>query len=566
MGLGVAALLASCSSDYLDKEPITSISDVTAVATTGAAQMTVYGICRIMNTQMSSGTPRANTGEASYVTYINEGLSPDNCSYFNMGEFGINWNKWDLLTNENAAANQTMWNYLYMIVARANTLLATIEEAEGPDAEKQWIEAQARTFRAFAYTRLVSWYGPRWQDSNNGAAYAVVLRTEPGSEPTPVATMNEVMNLIYSDLDAAIQLYGTCGKKRQYDYEPDLNVAYGVYARAAMIKNDWAKAQTMAHNARAAFPVMSNDDFMSGFIYAADDYMWTTPPNDIYYSSFGSWFSCNGYYPCAWSRGYAISADLYRQLDPNDIRRNVFFMPDRAQQIAALPGFAKVSAVTEADFWNGDNVTPATINTAFAGSALMDMATGFVELAMQQNPVSDYVVQKPYCRIVDGEMESVPSSMQVGASVKMWSTGNNKGFYADSDFPWMRATEFVLTEAEAAYMAGDMATAKSVITELNGLRIPGYVAPDGEALLNDIRVSRRVELFQEGHAWADFKRWNVPVERRAWVEGDVTSGNSPASYTFSHATSDCNGWRLTIPKSESDFNPAFDRTLMNYGK
>ena len=53
--VAIAAGFASCSDDYLQTEPITSISGATAVATTEAAQMTVYGISRIMNTQNDQG-------------------------------------------------------------------------------------------------------------------------------------------------------------------------------------------------------------------------------------------------------------------------------------------------------------------------------------------------------------------------------------------------------------------------------------------------------------------------------------------------------------------------------
>ena len=50
-----AVMMTSCSSDYLRTEPITDISDSQAVATTQAAQMSIYGIGRIMNTQNDMG-------------------------------------------------------------------------------------------------------------------------------------------------------------------------------------------------------------------------------------------------------------------------------------------------------------------------------------------------------------------------------------------------------------------------------------------------------------------------------------------------------------------------------
>lgn len=551
--------LASCSSDYLQTEPSTSISDDTAVSTTQAAQMSVYGICRIMNTQLSQG--RSHTGESSGVYWIGEGLGPDNVSYMNLGEMGRSWSRWESLNLPTSSLCKVQWDYCYMLVSRSNTILATIADAEGPESEKQWIEAQCRTLRAHGYIHLLQWFGPRWQDSNNGSAYAAVLRTEPGTGPAPTATMNEILDLVYSDLDKAIELYNSCGVSRSYWFEPDVDIARGLYARAALLKQDWSKAQQMAHQARSGYPVMSNDEFMSGFINPASDYMWTNPDNDIYYSQWGCWYACNGAYPANWSMGLAINMDLYRLLDPRDIRRKCFFTPDKAAEIAKISGYEDVASLTEADFWNPDNVVAGTMNCVAGG--LSKISDGFVKYAMQNNPVSNSVNSYPFCRVIEGVAETSPSVMQLGGAVKMWCVGVN-GTYGDQYYPWMRATEMLLTEAEAAYMAGDVTTAKSVIEELNGIRIPGYTAPDGEALLEDIRISRRIELWGEGHCWTDFKRWNLPMERRVWTANDVTSGNTPANYAIRQETSAYNGWRLMIPRSESDFNTGFDRSLMNY--
>lgn len=561
-GLAVTAaavMMTSCSSDYLQTEPITDISDSQAVATTQAAQMSIYGIGRIMNTQNDMG--RSHTGETSCLYWINEALGPDNNSYFFMTEMGGSWYRWESMDNQDSSLCKSMWDYCYTIISRANTVLSTIDAAEGTDAERSWVKAQALTLRAHGYIHALQWFGYRWQDSNNGEKYGVVLRTESGSAPAPVVGMNDVLKQVYEDLDSAIGLYQQSGKSRKYEFEPDLNIAYGLYARAALIKQDWKTARTMSANARRDYPVIANEEYMSGFIYNTSDYMWTNGDNDIYYSSFGCWFSCNGSYCANWGAGMNANIDFLRQLDPNDIRLKCFFSPDKVDDIAAIPGYEDVASITEADFWNPENVVAGTMDCNWGG--LGKMAEGFVKYAVANNPNSGYANTMPYCRVISGVAETTPSVMNLGSPVKMWSVGVN-GTYGDSFFPWMRATEFLLTEAEAAYMDGDIASAKSIITELNSIRIPGYVAPDGEALLEDIRLSRRAELWGEGHCWYDFKRWNLPIEERKWVANDPTSGNTPANFARAHAVNDRNGWRLMIPRAESDFNSGFDRTLMGY--
>lgn len=558
MSLAAISMLTACKSDYLSTEPVTNISTDVATSTTEAAQMSIYGIARIMYSQLSASYPRSSNGEATYTQYVNEVLSPDNTSFFNMGECGRLWYTWSSITDQTNTRNDAIWDYCYMLIVRANDILSTIGNADGPNEDKAFIEAQARTYRAHGYIRALQWFAPRWQDSNNGSAYAVILRTEPGTGPAPLGTMNEILDLIYDDLKTAIDLYGQSNKKRTNIWEPGVEIAYGLLSRAALIKNDWSTALSAAKSARDGYPVASNADYMSGFIYETDDCMWTNWDNDVYWYSFGAWFACNGAYPSNWSRGFSINADLYRLLDPNDIRRQCFFTPDKVAEIAKIPGFESVAHYTEADFWNPNNCIESTMNCV---PAMSDLAAGFVQYVMNNNPVSNTVTSLPYCLVGS----SNPSSMQLFAACKMWCLGQ-AGVYCDSKYPWMRATEMILNQAEAAYMSGDMAQAKSCLMEINSLRIPGYQAPDGEALLEDIRLCRRIELWGEGHNWADFKRWNLPAEERSFRANDVTSGNTPANYASSHSPSDCNGWRLAIPQAESDFNPAFDRALLNYGK
>ncbi len=553
--------MTSCDDDYLSTSPITNIGESTAVSSTKAAQMSVYGIARIMYSQLSTTYPRGCNGEATYTQYVNEVLSPDNVSYFHMGECGRLWYTWQSITDKNNSRNDAFWDYCYMIIGRANTILATIDAAEGTEAERQWITAQALTYRAHGYLHALQWFGPRWQDSQNGEAYAVILRTEPGTGPAPLGTMNQILDLIYDDCKKAVDLYNQSGSQRDEIWQPDIEIAYGTLARAALLKNDWATARSAAKSAREGYPIASNDDYMGGFIEATSDCMWTNWDNDIYYSSFGSWFSCNGAYACNWSRGYGINIDFYRKLDPNDIRRQCFFTPDKAAEVAKIAGYEDVASFTEADFYNGNNTTVSTVDCVAGG--LAKLAKGFVQYSINNNPMIRYATSYPYCPVAGGVSSKDPSSMQFGAAVKMWSNGNN-GTYCDSKYPWMRATEMLLTEAEAAYMSGDQTAAANLLSELNSMRIPGYTAPSGDALLEDIRLTRRIELWGEGQTWLDFKRWNLPAEKREFKENDVTSGNCPATYASNIAATACNGWRLTIPQGESDFNPAFDRTLLNY--
>lgn len=561
IGITAAGMLASCSSDYLDLNPKTSISANEAVGTTQAAKMSVRGMARAMYTQYYNiAAPRGCSGEGTFNAAVNDALGPDDVSYFHMMELGTNWYPWRSMSLQTSTYCQNIWMYCYNFIGQASTIIENIANAEGEEAERQFVEAQARTFRAFGYIKAMQWFAPRWQDSNNGQKASVVLRKESGTGPAPLGTFNEVMDFIYEDLEEAEKLYLASGLSRAASYEPDLFVAYGLHARAALIRNDWKTAKEKAHNARQGREVMSMADYFKGFLVENDEYMWTNFENDIYYSSPGSWFSCNGTFPCNWKIGFSINIDLYKQLDPKDMRRKLYFMPDRVADVAAIPGYEDVATLTEADFWNEKffDVVAANVKLdAVEDTRMISLAKGFVQLAANNNAYSgiEDMVRWPYSMTPTPN----PASMNLGASVKMWSMGN----YGDSAYPYMRAAEMYLTEAEAAYMDGDEATAKECLTAVNSKRIENYSCTStGDALLNEIRICRRIELWGEGFNFVDFKRWNLPFSKRTYVIGDPTSGNCDATFAFSQEASANKGWRLAIPQQELDANPGIDKKLL----
>lgn len=580
-GLALAAvMLPACSSDYLNEKPETDVSDAQISETLNTAQMLINGISAAMNTQYQSTEINQMNGEGYVNTNFVDGFGPDCITAIvnNWSREMYNWNEFD---NQSAIANSTPWMYCYNLINQANLALSAVEGFEGDENGVNYIKAQALTFRAHAYIRLVQLYGPRWEDSNNGAVNCVVLRLKPGTGPQGFATTGQVLDQIYADLDEAIGYFDSCGKNRSYKWQVNGAVARGLYSRAALIKHDWAKAQQMAHDARQGYPVMSNDTYFSGFCSDNNSVMWAqgAEDSDIYYWSWGSHYACNGHYVEVWKVGaMAISLDLYNQLDPNDVRRKMYLTPDKVHEIPDRDNRGKI---TEADFWD-----PTLVD----GSGKCDMAYGPAARNPQdrdakwglQNVIGIYCYNyakntfkgdlnglrdqgadglNPYYAYVtestSGQIRLEPGLMgsltvcPLGSSLKFWAQSP----YGTSMLPFMRAGEMALNEAEAAYMAGDEATALKCLKEINDLRIPGYAFNgSGEALLNEIRLCRRIELWGEGFNFSDFKRWNLPMVRRAWAPNDPTSGNYGMNYGINVAPEEKNGWRFIIPFSETRYN------------
>ena len=85
-----------------------------------------------------------------------------------------------------------------------------------------------------------------------------------------------------------------------------------------------------------------------------------------------------------------------------------------------------------------------------------------------------------------------------------------------SDYLYMRASEMYLIEAEAfSRQGGNDAGARTAIQTLVQARFPAYTAASlsGTALLNEILVQRRIELWGEGFSWFDLKRLKVGLNR-----------------------------------------------------
>lgn len=592
-----AGALNSCSSDYLELAPQTSVTNADAISTVNGARLAMIGVCQAMWQQYqdigdSNGYNFMN-GEAYIGHRMNDAFGPDS-------HVGIAMQMWgyEILTGQspwhkdNYVMNVIIWKYCYNLIQQANTVLSGIDGAAGSDTERAFVKAQLLTLRAHGYTKLMEYYAPRWENSRNGEAMCAVKRIEGGVEDAPLCSMKEVFDIIYSDLREAIDLYKESGLTRDASekWQPDLSVAYGVFARAAMIIHDWKTAQEMAHNAWQGYKVMDNDTYLAGFYRDNDDFMWTTSGDevDIYYWSEYCMFAPNGNYTAKWMYPDGIDMDLYRQMDPNDIRRQCYMTPDK---IAVVEGQSKSwnpGKVKEADFWDSSLVNESALLDLSYGPYVKDKNDaskkwGLYNVALyysyyytknifkgnlqqivnrdsEAGDLFGYYYSSPKGPVrLDKTSYGTLNRIPFGAQFKFWSIAP----YATGTFPFMRATEMKLLEAEAACMQNDASTALAILKEINGMRIPGYsINGSGSALLDEVRLCRRIELWGEGHNWTDFKRWNLPIVRRAWVPNDPTSGNWVSEFAVETPVAANGGWRMLVPRSEIEFNKAIDRTLV----
>lgn len=522
-------LVSSCAGDYLDTAPTDSTGATDAVGTTANAMKALNGIAKIMTTQHSyfgGGFAGENNIMIQYESYPSENY---NYNYYASG--------WSLIFNQefhtrtNSIYDAYAWYYYYTIAGNANTILANIDNAEGTEAERNFVKASALTFRAYAFEKLVHYYCWRWQDSNNGASQGIVLRLDESTGGQGYATLAETYAQIYKDLDEAIMLFEQSGMDRNASqvWMPNINVAHAIYARAALTKQDYTKALTEAKLARQNYPLMSNAEYHAGFCNPTSEWIFGSfgsAQENNWYWSYGTQYACNGYYANAAGAANgagSIGRELINRIPNDDARKALFLTEDK------FPGYN------------------------FNDGSAMDLGYGILGMGDDEKKADAlWEEAAAYCQKM--AVSGLEAPYQAGY---MYLGGQLKFYVFDtpgvSYLPFIRSSEMVLVEAEANYFLNDETAARAALVELNATsgRNPEYTCDkSGEALWNEIMDYRELELWGEGFAWSDYKRWNRDIVRHSFAEG----GNAHISVAKTIPASGVNKWTWDVPLNETDYN------------
>jgi len=503
--LAALSLAAACSKDYMETAPESAESPATIFATTDNCNLAINGMCKMMTTQYWSR--QGLNGEGTIKTwYGNFGNDLQRC---NQTGWAVLWNH---TVHEDIDTWYVCypWYYYYKIISNANQVIENVDNAEGTEGDRAFIKAQALTFRAHAYTMLMQLYAYRWQDSNNGASKGVALRLtsetdENGTYDIALSTQTECYTQIYADCDEAIKLFKASGKDRGADefYKPNLNVAYAVKTRAALVRQDWQTVVECAPEARKGHPLMSQDEYMNGgFSDANNEWIWgvyEAEDQTIYYYAYFAYQGSNASSSMQRQYPLAISKELYNQIPVSDVRRKMWLEPT-AEEAAEL---------------NAAGRSQKTLyKRAFAEYGSKLYSTSFVYQYMQ--------------------FKFLATFMPGGGSFNIY-----------------RSAEMYLAEAEAKCHLGQDASAQALLNELNKNLNPSYsCTKTGADLLTEVKLYRRVDLWGEGFDWYDYKRWNEPIVRHNKANG----GNFNDAFAVTINVEDGNRWTWKIPKAETDYN------------
>ena len=394
----------------------------------------------------------------------------------------------------------------YRQIGIANEVLASIS----PDTEDQnaiYKMAQARAIRAYDYMLLAPYFQFNYETSKDKPCIPV-LKDGVDYANNPRATVEEVYNIIIEDLNYAVEHLE--GYERASKAYVNLNVAYGLRARAYLNMGMYAEAAADAAKAIEGYNPATMDELAAGPRFCSADeanWMWGVIITDDQakngtLATPASWFSAftgDGYAP-ATQVTPSINSLLYNKIPATDVRKAWWIDTNLYS-----PLLDKIS-------WNG--------------------VTG-VEISKLVLDDGSKVAYAPYTNVKFGMKSGIGSPIN------------------SNDFPLMRVEEMILVEIEGLAKSGQESAAKTKLESfVKTYRDPNYtVDAGGRTLDNEIWYQRRVELWGEGFATSDMMRLNKPLVRFH----DNNPGSFPEAHAFNMPAND--PWRLLrFPQTEMNTN------------
>lgn len=369
--------------------------------------------------------------------------------------------------------------------------------------------AQARAVRAFDYMQLAPYFAFSYEKSKSDLCVPL-LKNGVDFAHNPRATVEETWAYILEDLNYAVEHLDS---NRTSKDRVNINVAYGLRARANLYMGNYAAAAADAAEAMKGFTPATIDEISMPAFYDLNDHNWiwginvTNELQAIFpYATSASWISAfsGNAYAAGTENVPAINTMLYNKIPATDLRKNWWLDENKH-----TPNWASLT-------WT-DPKTGATAT----GDAIADFT------------YDDKLPFGPYSNVKFGMKSGVGSIIN------------------DNDWPLMRVEEMILIQVEGLAKSGQEAQARTILENfVKTYRDASYdINGRGLTLADEIWFQRRVELWGEGFFMFDAKRLNKPVVR---FHGEGTS-NEPTAFAFNIDAND--GWlNMRFPQDEMDNN------------
>lgn len=244
---------SSCAEDALETNPTDEVSVEQIFSSADAAQTALNGIYRAMF--MNGWSPGWDDEEPGVMgTLLYRDLMGEDHVQADQGN-GWFYYDYAFITDgdwtDERGRQHAQWSLYYTLIAQVNNAIAQKELLESYGEEGQYVLAQAYALRGFAYFWLYNIYC-KGNYVENSDAPGVPLYTEPTTTQTQGkgrGTVADVFTQINSDYKTAVELFEECGVEQKNPMNVDLYATYGLWARVALVQEDWVNAEKYANAA-----------------------------------------------------------------------------------------------------------------------------------------------------------------------------------------------------------------------------------------------------------------------------------------------------------------------------
>jgi hypothetical protein len=451
-----SVMVTSCKKDFLETKPtqFTTPEQLGEAAKQDPTLLdgSIAGLYTTMFTVGTGGTTRHDDFGQKGVDIYSDMLVSDMV----LGALNYGW--YEPVARYQATVDFTRnedyipWRYYYRQIFGANSI---IDILGGTDAvpETDALKAtmgQAKAMRAYGYFYLSQLYASGYGDGS-AKILPIYTTTDVAKANQPKSTAKDVWDLMVADLTDAITYLD--GFSRSSKNQVDQNVAKGLLAYVLAARGtteDWTQVATLTKEIMNAYPK-------------------TTASEVVYNGSNVGVAGFNNVATPSWMWGVDITL---------------------AQYLDLISWWGQVDIFTYSYAWAGD---PKTIDLGLYNSIRSD--------DIRKDQFADFYG--------DGNLEPVN---------KFFDPGREEGGQRQitTDLIYMRSDEFYLLNAEAEAHLGHDATAKTALSSYLADRITdvSYIdALSGQALLNEIYLQTRIELWGEGKSYLAMKRNKATVTR-----------------------------------------------------
>lgn len=283
------AITTSCSESYLNPEPNTSIPTEEIFKSYITAEAALVG----MYDQFSS-----YTFEGLNVPIMSDVIGEDI-----MINSVDNWNRFVVVYQLDVLPTYSYvdepWWTAYKVLYDANQIIENAKTI--PDAteeQKDWLEGQAKTMRAYIMLKLINIYAPSYYVDKTAPGILNANRIMGYDEdPLTRASVEEIYTQIENDCLSAIGLLETNSSDDVGFFNKRASQA--ILARAYLDMHKWEEARDMAVEAYKDMELMTIDEMYTSFTYRNRETIftiaYTAEDNNIFMSLPSFYWPVSGY-------------------------------------------------------------------------------------------------------------------------------------------------------------------------------------------------------------------------------------------------------------------------------